>query len=299
MSKNSDQTRVFKFNGPKTLSERPHVRVDKNFCNHARYEYSIGELPGIHPEVFAGGKVALITMGVEVKKSHLAVHICAWAPSSEHNGYALYTIDFFKIEGFFQSAEDDPFIKLARVIETHRYMYDGRMYWIASVMIDATYLNQRVYNFCSKYEHVFPIVLRPKHITSPFGLAFDMRETLRGTAYACASVEIYTKRWKESFKAPWNYTSLMPMPKNNWSVPLNISFSKFKELSECLDTTIYNTVAIENIALEIYVKMGMHSLNWKSFWQEVEKGLYFNEWLPDLTKKENNHVARNMPLLSA
>lgn len=289
------------------LGEPYQVKTEKleeyQVSPHVRHEYKKGELPGNHPELYAGGKIGIITMAVDVHKRFLAVSMFAWAPSHDHRGYAAYTIDYFNIEGNCESAVNEPWIKLEDIIENQRYQHDGREYQIIVTLIDASYMPDTVYSFCANYDlGVFPLRGRQKGIKGAKYSEFDVRENATGTRYVAATVDIYKDRWAANLKRSWSGQG--PMPRNNWSAPRNITAKAIKEMAveyikekrdplterllgtywfrprgqkqELWDLMMYNTVALEMVAMEVSeTHLGLDYLSWPDFWKEAETGLYF------------------------
>lgn len=290
------------------LGEPYELKADKikhyHISPHRRSSYRKGEIPGDHPAVNAGGRVEIVTMAVDVQATWLSVAIFAWAPSGDRRGYASYTVDFFKIEGDCESADAEPWEKLAKIIDERRYTDGNREYPITMSLIDASYLPDTVYNFCAQWDTgVYPLRGRDKPTKGARFQEFDIRENATGTRYVMVTVDIYKDRWSAALKREWS--GIGHMPRNNWSAPSDMTDKELKELTveykrekrdpssgkllgtywhrpgnarqELWDLLIYNTAALEVVAFDVCEqRLGLEYLSWDGFWDEAEQGLYWS-----------------------
>lgn len=270
---------------------------------HRRAEYRLGELPWQHAQENAGGNLGMLTMAVDVQKTYLSVKVMAWAPSFGHDGYAGYCIDYFRIEGECESVDAEPWEELADIIDNREYLTNDRVYRIGFTMVDASYLPETAYSFCSQWAAgVFPLRGRDTPIKGARIKEFDIGENSTGTRYATVTVDLYKDRWAAALKRQWNKVD--KMPRNNWSCPLDLPDKALKELTveykrekrdpssnkllktewfrppgsrnEMWDLLVYNTAALEMAAYDICVnQLGLEALVWSVFWEEAEKGIYF------------------------
>lgn len=289
------------------LGEPYELKADKikhyQVSPHRRSAYKMGELPGDHPELNAGGRVELLTMTVDVQATWLAVSVFAWAPSGDHKGYAAYTIDYFRIEGDCENADAAPWEELAKIIDDRRYVDGDREYPITMSLIDASYLPDTVYGFCAQWDAgVYPLRGRDKPTKGARFQEFEIRENATGTRYVLATVDIYKDRWSAALKREWS--GVGHMPRNNWSAPSDLPDKAIKELTveykrekrdpssgkllgtywhrpgnarqELWDLLVYNTAALEVVALDVCEqRLGLEYLSWPDFWEEAATGLYW------------------------
>lgn len=274
---------------------------------HKRREYHTGEIPQQHAIDFAGGPIEIITMSVDVHDNFLSVGIKAWAPSADRSGYACYSIDKFNLVGDCKTSDSEPWEALTKIIDDRTYRAGDRIYRIAMTMIDANYMPDTVYTFCSQWDAgVFPLRGRDKPIKAARLKEFDMLESSTGVRYAAVTVDLYKDRWAPILKRRWN--GVDKMPRNYWSAPVDMPPKDLNELTvehkvekkdpqsgkvigtawhrpgnarnELWDHLVYNTAALEMIAYDICVSLGFDALIWPVFWDEISTGVYW-ELAPD------------------
>jgi phage terminase large subunit GpA-like protein len=290
------------------LGEPYELKTDKikthQVSPHRRDDYKRGELPGPHAEQWAGGRIGLLTMAVDVHKDWLAVAVFAWAPSGDRRGYAAYTIDYWRIDGDTESADAAAWQELEKVIDSRTYVDRDREYPIELTFIDAGYRPEAVYTFCAQWDKgVYPLRGRDKPTKGARLEEFRVMENATGTRYVSVTVDIYKDRWSGRLKRDWNGQGHMPT--NNWSAPSDLPDSALKELTmeykrekrdpasnkllgtqwyrpsgarqELWDLMVYNTAAVEVAALEVCQEwLELEYLDWASFWDLVEaKQLYW------------------------
>jgi phage terminase large subunit GpA-like protein len=289
------------------LGEPYELKTDKlklhQVSPHRRADYRLGELPADHPTKHAGGAFALVTMAVDVQKDWLAVATFAWAPSGDRKGYAAYLIDYQRIEGDTEASDGAAWAELADIIDNRSYTGGEREYSVSMTMVDASFLPDTVYSFCSQWDAgVFPLRGRDKPTRGARFQEFDLKENATGTRYVAVTVDVYKDRWSAALKRDWNGTD--SMPRNNFSAPVDLSDKSLNELTveykrekrdpqsgkllgtywhrpsgarnELFDLIVYNTAALELTALEVCEqRLGLEYLSWPDFWGEAEKGLYF------------------------
>lgn len=291
------------------LGEPYELKTDKikqyQVSPHRRAEYRLGELPGDHPVQNAGGPVGLVIMSVDVQARWLAVAIHAWAPSADRKGYAGYLIENFVIEGDCENHDAEAWVQLAEVIDNRTYTSGGKEYRLAMSVIDASYLPDTVYAFCAQYDAgVFPVRGRDKPTKGAKFSEFEIKESATNTRYLLITVDIYKDRWSAALKREWNHTG--PMPRNNWSAPIDLPDKALKELTveykrekrdpasnkllgtywhrpgnarqELWDLLMYSTAALELIAFDICEQhLGLDYLSWSDFWDEAEAGAFWEK----------------------
>ena len=292
------------------LGEPYELKVDKikthQVSPHRRSSYLMGELPNAHAAAHAGGPIEIVTMAVDVQEKWLAVAIIGWAPSADHKGYAAYQLDYYELAGNCESVQDACWTKLGEAIDTRRFEYDGREYPIEMTMVDASFLTDTVYMFCSQWDSgVYPLRGRDTPMRGARFNEFEISENATGTRYVAATVDIYKDRWSASLKREWS--GVGSMPRNNWSAPIDIPDKALKELTvehkrekrdpksnklqgtywhrpgnarqELWDLLVYNTVALEIVALEVCENIcGLEHLSWSAFWSEAAQSeLYWDK----------------------
>ncbi|BAV81046.1 phage terminase [Vibrio phage CKB-S1] len=275
---------------------------------HRRSEYRLGEVPNQHAMDHAGGPVELLTMSVDVQETWLAVAVFGWAPSRDNAGYACYLVDYWRIEGDCKSVDGKPWQELHDLIMTKEYTTDTRRYRIGGTMIDASFLPEVVYSFCSVFENnVVPVRGRDKPVKGAILKEFTMMESGTGVPYAAVTVDMYKDRWATSLKRQWN--KIDPLPRDSFSAPIDLDDKPLKELTvewkreerdpdtgklrkvywhrpgnarqELWDVLMYSTAGLEMIALQACRDLaGVNALVWSEFWPMAAKGLYW-EQLPD------------------
>ncbi len=297
------------------LGEPYELKADKiktyQVSPHRRREYVMGQLPGDHPTVHAGGEVQLVTMSVDVQKSYLSVSVYAWAPSGDRRGYAAYLVDNYRIHGDCENYDAEPWEQLGKVIDEQRYHSNGKEYPIALSMIDASYLPDTVYNFCAQWDSgVYPLRGRDKPTKAARFNEFEVRENDKGTRYVAVTVDTYKDRWSAALKRDWDRTG--HMPRNNFSFPDDLPDKMLKELTveykrekrdpssgkllgtfwfrpgnarqELWDLLVYNTAALELVALDVCEQsLGLDYLDWGAFWEHAEDGAFWDPLPPSKT----------------
>jgi len=291
------------------LGEPFEARTDKlkphQISPHKRRDYRAGELPMHHVTERAGGPLEIVTMAVDVQEKWLAVKVMAWAPSADNAGYNAYMVEYLTIEGDCTNADSDAWQALADIIDNKTYSAGGRDYRIAITMVDASYEADTVYTFCSQWEvGVYPLRGRDKPLKSGRIKEFDMLENSTGVRYCSVTVDMYKDRWSNALGRQWN--GVGTMPRNNWSAPVDIEDKVLNHLAveykvktkdpksgkiigshwhrpnnarqELWDLLIYNTAALEMVALDVCEQYaGIEALVWSEFWALAKDGMFWTE----------------------
>ena len=270
---------------------------------HKRASYRCGELPMQHAIERTGGPLEIVTMAVDVQASWLAVKVMAWSPSADNSGYNGYMVEYIVIEGDCTTPDSEPWAQLADMIDHKTYEAGGRSFRIAVTQVDASYESDVVYSFCSQWDvGVYPLRGRDKPIKGGRIKEFDMQENATGTRYCSVTVDLYKDRWSHALARQWN--GLGPMPRNNWSAPIDVEDKVLNHLTveykvkqkdpksgkvlgsywhrpnnarqELWDLLVYNTAALEMVAYDVCEQhAGIEALVWPEFWALAKEGMFW------------------------
>ena len=261
---------------------------------HRRTEYSFGQVPNYYAEQYAGGKISLITMQIDVQKSFLSVGIMGWAP-----GMRCFLIDYLTIPGDdFTDLQEPGWNRVRDLIEKHIYVADdGRTYRIGMTFIDSGYANEPICKFCKEFDsNVYPILGRARAEKNAKIQEFAPFKTQIGTSGYKITVDYYKERLAPVLRRSWSENDGSIQPFYHFNAPVDVKDAQLKELTnetrmikkddktgavsyiwkrsgrnELWDIFIYGNAIVEMIAWVTCIDtLKQESINWDDFWTYLE-----------------------------
>lgn len=275
----------------------------QNVSGHRRTEYGFGSVPNQYAIQYTGSPIELLICTVDVHKRNLAVAVHGFA-----RGERTFLVDYWRFEGDCEDLDSpDTWGRLREVIETRVYeTTDGRVYPIAMTLIDASWSNDLVTEFCSEYETgVFPILGRDTPAKNQSIKEFAEFTTQQGTRGFRVTVDLYKDRWAARLNKRWSGEGVQP--EGTYNAPVDVTDAQLKELTvevkrekidektnkrvgvvwhrpghannELWDLLIYATAGLEMLAWDVCRnQMGLEAVNWPGFWDMLEsEQLFFDE----------------------
>lgn len=266
---------------------------------HRRHVYSAGEIPNKRAAEETGGKVQVLTMAVDVHRTHLDVLINGYV-----SGGGFYSVLWLQLHGDCEDLDAEPWRRLRELIEDRTFQADdGRLYRPSLTLIDSQYNADLVYRFCSDYETgVFPIAGRDLPVKSAALREFSEFTSKLGTRAFNVTVSIYKDRLAAALRREWDGVRHQPAGHPNF--PQDYPETFFKQLTaetkrekidsrtgkrqgfvwyrpsgadnEAWDLCVYCAAALDMIAVETCLhRLGLDYVDWPKFWELCESEKLF------------------------
>ncbi len=267
--------------------------------SHRRQCYRSGEIPNTWAQKFCGSKVLVLVCTVDVHADNLAVAVWGWCRDRR-----VVLIEYTRLWGTTSQLDDTgTWGALSSLIEQREYRSDdGKQYRISMTLVDSGYQADVVYNFSALYESgVFPVKGQAQSQSASIK-EFHAFKTPQGpTAYGI-TVDMYKDRWAPALRRNWDGQS--EQPAGFFNAPIDTTDDQLKELTvevkrekreprtnrligwewfrpsgaknELWDLLIYSNAALDLIAHDLCRNTyAMEFVNWTFFYDEAEKGLFF------------------------
>lgn len=274
-----------------------------NVSGHRREAYGMGSIPNRFAVEHCTSPVLLLVCTVDVHKSNLAVAVHGFT-----RGQRAFLVDYWRFEGDCESLDNpDTWGRLRTLIETQVYTADdGRRYNIALTLVDSSWSNDLVVQFCGEYAAgVFPILGRDTPSKNQTIKEFAPFTTQHGTTGYRVTVDLYKDRWSPRLNRRWSGEDIQA--EGCYNMPVDATDKQIKELTvevkrekiekgtnkrlghvwhrpsgannELWDLLIYANAALDLIAWDVCRnQMGLEFVNWQAFWDMLESDkLYFTE----------------------
>lgn len=262
---------------------------------HRRGEYRIGQIPNDFAEQYAGSKILMLTLTVDVHKENLAATVLGWTRDARS-----FVIDYQRIPGEDCSQISDPaWGKLHEMIGEKEYVAeDGTSYRVLMTLIDAGYANDTVTTFCSDYVGlVYPILGRDRAAKNQTIKEFAQFKTQGGTIGYRILVDHYKDRLAPVLRRDWDKGAGEQKP-YHFNAPVDLTDAQLKELTvetrrkkddgrggvtyywhrpnnaknELWDLLVYGHAAVEIFAWALCKDgFGLDTIDWAQFWQYIEE----------------------------
>jgi phage terminase large subunit GpA-like protein len=262
---------------------------------HRRHAYHYGQIPNAYATQFCGGPVLLLTCAVDVHKDNLKVAIFGWCRDRR-----AILIDYHKLEGNPEQLDDDAtWGELRRIKERVYTADDGKRYSIVLTLVDSGYFADQAYQFAAEYEiGIAPIKGRDTPSNSAKSKEFSEFTSPMGTTGYLITVDFYKDRWSGALRRGWDGQSTQPT--GHFNAPLDVTDAQLKELTvetkrerlepgtnrrigfawhrpsgaanELWDLLIYNSAALDLVALDYCRGREFDVVNWNEFYAFCESG---------------------------
>jgi phage terminase large subunit GpA-like protein len=273
-----------------------------------RPAYVLGEIPNEHAIEFAGGKIEMVILTVDMQKSFLAVGTFGFTPKK-----CCYLLDYWRFSGdTLNSQNPDTWGEVRKLIENKVYVdHAGREYPIALSLIDSSYSTGIVNEFCSGYinRSVYPVMGREEPPKRAANREFWAFETNAGTTGYGIIVDIYKDTLSMALRRYWD--GVETQPHGYFNAPVNTPDNVIRELTaesrrekkdpltlkvvgaewyrpsgrdnELWDLLVYARCGLDMCAADIWhsdAHLGADKkfpTDWKMVWEYViENGVYYN-----------------------
>ena len=260
--------------------------------NHKRPEYRLGQIHNKLSTQVCGAPIVLLTCAVDVHKDNLAVSVMGWTIKSR-----VFVIDYWRFNGDTERLDDDnTWGRVEKLIEQDVYVADdGRRYRVQITLIDSSWSNNLVLQFCSSYQTgVYPIIGRETPSKNQSIKEFAPFTTQLGTMGYRITVDIYKDRFSSALRRTWDGVS--EQPHSFFNAPYDMTDKQLRELTveykrekidkntnkrigfewyrpsgaknELWDLLIYNAAALEMVAWDVCLnQLERENVNWSAFWQ--------------------------------
>ena len=264
---------------------------------HRRTWYSYGEIPNKHASEFSGSRILFLTCQVDVHKNSIYVAVMGWT-----SGGRCYLINYWHWEK--QEKENDctelscsVWFKLRRLIEDTEYESDdGTKYKIILTLIDSSWANTTVVEFCSDYAPngwVYPILGRERPAKNQRIEEFAQFKTKLGTVGYRILVDYYKDRLAPVLRREWN-DALGIQDQHHFNAPIDTTDKEIKQLTaeirrekkdtrgavsyewyrpgnvanELWDLLVYGNAAVDILAWTICIEcLKFENVDWHAFWE--------------------------------
>lgn len=199
--------------------------------SHRRTEYTFGTVPNKYAEKYAGSKILLVTIAVDVHKSNLAVAVVGWCVDGRS-----FLIDYTRIPATDEDMGcENPEDGAWRVLETdyieQRWTADdGTVYGSAMTFVDAGKYTETVYGFCAQYEtSVYPIFGREILAKRSVVKEFNVASNTVGTPTVSIAVDLFKDRWASILRREWSGDGTQPP--DHFNAPADATDAQLRELT--------------------------------------------------------------------
>lgn len=272
---------------------------------HRRSAYTYGTIPNTYAEQFAGSKVVVVTIAVDVHKSNLAVAVVGWCKDGRS-----FLIEYDRIPATdedkgCESLDDGAWGVLETEYIGKRWTADdGTVYGPSMTFVDAGKFTNTVYAFCAQYETaVFPIFGRETLAKRAVVKEFNIANNSQGTPTVSISVNLFKDELAGIFRASWGGVDTQPA--NHFNAPADATDAQLRELTrevkreeltedghhkkfvwhrprhadqELWDLMVYNRCALYVVCYSYCTEvMELEAMDWPIFWRDaLETGLYMD-----------------------
>jgi phage terminase large subunit GpA-like protein len=271
----------------------------QSVSGHRRACYRLGQIPNKYAAEHSGSKILFLTCLVDVHVRNLAVSVIGWCAGSRP-----YLIDYWRFE---REDDDDDCSQLSspvwgrvrQVIEESNYEADdGTKYGVALTLVDASFSNAAVVNFCEDYASgVYPILGRDRPAKHQTIKEFAEFKTQSGTVGFRIMVDHYKDRMAPILRREWA-PEMGPQPEYHFNAPVDVTDKQLKELTvetrkekvdangntsyfwyrpgnaknELWDLLGYGYAGVEIFAWHLCIKhFELERIEWREFWEFAER----------------------------
>lgn len=271
--------------------------------SHRRSAYLMGQIPNKYAIQYAGGRIGMLTLHVDVHDSFLAVAVFGWARDAK-----CFLVDYWHLkpgvgEGLDCSDIDcSVWRNLAEIIEMKEYTADdGVRYRISMSTVDAGYMPSTVAAFCSNYASgVVPTLGRARAARGSVLNEFRPYQMQEGSTGYQITVDYYKDRIAPVLKRAWYELAEGMQYAFHFNCPMDTTDSQLLELTnetkkrtvdprglashewirhgrnELWDLLVYGHATVEIMAYSVCRQhFGLDTVDWKKWWDYVESGVYF------------------------
>lgn len=272
---------------------------------HRRAIYRLGQIPNAYAATYSGSPVLFLTCTVDVHKHNLAVAVIGWCADARPY---LITYERYEVSGSDADCTEitsPVWGRLRKLIEESEFTADdGKRYKVALTLIDASYANDTVVQFCADYAAgVYPILGRDRPGKNQAIREFSDFKTQSGTTGYKIVVDHYKDRMAPVLRREWVEESGV-QPAYHFNAPIDTSDRQLKELTvevrrektddrgrvsyewhrpgnaanELWDLLGYGFAAVDILAWTICIKaFESETVEWSEFWAYVEgERLFFS-----------------------
>lgn len=284
------------------FEERGEAPKYERVVMHRRAIYTRNEIPNNFILKETGSTALLLTCAVDCQKNNLFVDVKAWC-----EGGRSYTIDFREISGPTEDKNSPSWEALRKIIESERWhSKDDKSYFIAMTLIDAGHFTDYVYNFCAEYSSgVYPIFGRD---FLREGVTYKELSKKTIEKAGCLGYHVHATKMKDrvsrSFSRDWNQGEIQPDWYPNFPEDFRDDYFRMFEAehkieerdritnkfmrtrwvqeqgkdNHAFDTAAYSFACLDILASRTCIEsLGLQSLEWPAFWDEMKKGTYYLE----------------------
>lgn len=272
---------------------------------HRRPEYSMGQVPNELALAYTGSEILLLTCQVDVHVSNLSVAVMGWT-----KGKRCFLIDYWRIEKVNESddcsqIESPCWGILDDLISNKVYTADnGKMYKIAMTLVDSSFSNATVVDFCSSYaSNVYPIIGRDRPSKNQKIQEFAPFKTQSGTLGYRIIVDHYKDLLSGVLRRSWTVEA-GEQKFHHFNAPVDTTDDQLKELTaevlvkktddkgqvtyswhrpgggnkrnELWDLLVYGSAAVDIVAWYICInQLEQNTIVWDDFWELCEGSQLF------------------------
>ena len=207
------------------LGESPSFETVKQ---HRRSLYHINEIPNKLAIKETGSPILVVTATFDVHKERIDCEIKGWTADRRS-----YSIDWRHLEGPTDNMQSASWEAVREIVANETWEADdGKKYWVAISLIDASYRTSHVYEFVQEFSWGVYAIMGRDMPQANANMSQFHQYTKKGITAYNVTVTIYKDRLAAALRRDWDTGSLQPIGYPNFPEDYGDDFFREYEAEE-------------------------------------------------------------------